>query len=92
MKNIKTGDYVQFYSYYDFKEMKEIIEIIDDGSISTTKCFYTPIMMDAIKNEGLFRVLEVDENTIVVDIYGGEYGFPIEDVRKVYRTYLKRIM
>ena len=83
--DIRTGDYVTLKSVDEVKPLHEIWDVTNDGSVITYTDYFSTDMLDAMGTSGKYKVLEVNQDGVWVDIKGKMWGFDKMCIKDVYR-------
>ena len=89
MMNIETGDYVTLKSIEEVKPFYKFWDMANDGNVTTDTDYFSTNMLDAMGTSNKYKVLEVNQDGVWVDIKGKMWGFDEMCIKDVYR--LKKV-
>ena len=83
--DIRTGDYVTLKSVEEVKPLYKFWDVTNDGNAITDTEYFSTDMLDAMGTSNKYKVLEVNQDDVWVDIEGKMWGFDEMCIKDVYR-------
>ena len=85
MMNIETGDYVTLKSIEEVKPFYKFWDMANDGNVTTDTDYFSTNMLDAMGTSNKYKVIEVNQDGVWIDIKGKMWCFDEKCIKDVYR-------
>ena len=83
--DVRTGDYVTLKSIEEVKPFYKFCDMVNDGTVITDTDYFTAEMLDAMGTSNKYRVIEVNQDSVWIDIKGKMWVFDEMCIKDVYR-------
>ena len=83
--NIETGDYVTLKSIEEVKSFYKLWDVANEGNVITNTDYFTAEMLDAMGTSSKYIVVEVNSDSVWIDIKGKMWVFDEMCIKDVYR-------
>ena len=82
---IHAGDYVTLKSIEEVKPLYKFWDMANDGNVTTDTDYFSTNMLDAMGTSNKYRVLEANQDGILVDVEGKMWYFDNKCIKDIYR-------
>lgn len=83
--DIRTDDYVTLKSIEEVKPFYKFCDMVNNGTVITDTDYFTAEMLDAMGTSNKYRVIEVNQDSVWIDIKGKMWVFDERCIKDVYR-------